>query len=312
VLPHLRELPQAAPASLDEAARDALRALGLDEIYSYSFVSPGLLDAFGLPHPVEVANPLREEQSAMRPRLVPGLVLAFSRNLARGESELQLFEHGQVFLAPSGPNGLPTERCHVAGLLAGHTAGWLKSGPPIDFHDASGVVTSLLDALGLAAHFAPSSESWLHPGSQADVLVGELRVGVVGELHPDLGRTLAADARLFVFEVDLDALPPPPRLRSRPLERFPSVSRDLSFFVDAQLPAGEIARVLRELTDPLCVDVQVREDYREPGRVPAGKKGMLWSFTYRSADRTLTDAEVQEAHGALLERLQKRLVVEPR
>jgi phenylalanyl-tRNA synthetase beta chain len=94
--------------------------------------------------------------------------------------------------------------------------------------------------------------------------------------------------------------------------RFPHVVRDLSFFVAAERSARELRTIFDEIKDPLCVSVDVLEDYREAGRVPAGQKGMLWSFTYRAADRTLTDAEVQSAHERLLVRLKERLPVTQR
>ncbi len=85
------------------------------------------------------------------------------------------------------------------------------------------------------------------------------------------------------------------------------MSRDLSFFIDEGVTAARIREAIERARNPLLVDVRVLEDYREPGKVPQGKKGMLWSFTYRAPDRTLTDAEVQTLHDGLVTQLAEAL-----
>jgi phenylalanyl-tRNA synthetase beta chain len=303
-IPSLRAAPGRSGDELRTRAADALRGLGFDEIVTYAFISRAANAAIDSDaKPLTIANPIREEQAAMRTSLVPGLLAALERNLARGVDDVKLFELGEVFIPTSAQ--LPDERRRVAGLLAGRSDGWLKTGARFDFFDANGAVGELLAALGHRADFVPSRRAWLHPGVQAAIVVGDREVGVVGELHPDLGRG-------FVFEIDLATLgrAPAPRIEEPP--RFPQVVRDLSFFVAAEKSAREISALFDEIKDPLCVAVDVLEDYREAGRVPAGQKGMLWSFTYRAADRTLTDAEVQAAHERLLSRLRERLPVTPR
>jgi phenylalanyl-tRNA synthetase beta chain len=219
---------------------------------------------------------------------------------------------GEIFLpAETRKEGrdapLPEERRFAAAVLAGHADGWLKPGAKLDFFDVKGVVEELLAALGQVCTFAPSREPWLHPGAQAEVLVDGKRVGVLGEAHPDVAAKLAIDARPLAFEIDLDALPEPPPPRMSELPRFPQVVRDLSFFVPASLPASAIRDAIEKARDPLCVEVRVLEDYREPGKVPDGQKGMLWTLTYRAPDRTLTDADVQTAHEGFISRLKSRL-----
>lgn len=302
-----------AAQSLNERARDALAGLGLDEVVTYGFVGPQHGRPFGgageAPH-VRIVNPLREEQSVMRRSLLPGLCLALQRNLSRGNEEVRLFEVGAVFWPR--PGELPDERWHVAGLLHGHAEGWLKPGPPLDFFDAKGVVEELLAALGHAADFRPGDAlAGLHPGIQAVVAVAGSDIGAVGELHPQAARTLGLDGRPLVFELDLEALPTAAPVRAAELPRFPAVSRDLSFFIDERVRAAEVRVAIERVRDPLCVEVWVREEYTGDKR-PPGKKGMLWSFTYRAADRTLTDVEVQQHHDALVAALGRELGFERR
>jgi phenylalanyl-tRNA synthetase beta chain len=181
----------------------------------------------------------------------------------------------------------------------------------LDFYDAKGVVEQLLEALGHEADFQPSQLAWLHPGIQAEVRVGGHVVGHLGELHPQAARALGVEATPLVLEVDLMALPISAAVTAGELPRFPAVARDLSFFVDEKVTAARIRGIFERLRDPLCVDVRVLEEYRGEKR-PAGKKGLLWSFTYRAPDRTLTDAEVQKLHDELVAKFGNELSIDRR
>jgi phenylalanyl-tRNA synthetase beta chain len=315
-LPKL-ERPPGTMRDLDDirndAARDALRGLGLDEVVTYGFVAPAWLRALGSDEKrwVRVTNPIREEQSVMRTTILAGLCQALQRNLTRGSHDVRIFEVGGIFKLAPGSKDPSEERWHVAGLLHGHADGWLKPGARLDYYDVKGVVEELLAALGHSGDFQPSQIAWLHPGIQAEIRVRDLVVGHVGELHPQAARALGVEATPLVFELDLMALPVPEPVTAAELPRFPAVARDLSFFVDEQVTASRIRQILERLRDPLCVDVRVLEEYRGEKR-PAGKKGMLWSFTYRAPDRTLTDAEVQKLHDELVGKLSAELGIERR
>jgi phenylalanyl-tRNA synthetase beta chain len=93
----------------------------------------------------------------------------------------------------------------------------------------------------------------------------------------------------------------------RPVSRFPAVTRDVSMLMDADVPASRVRALIDEAAEPLVELVSVLEDYRDPEHVPAGKKGMLWSITYRSSEGTLTDAQVDRAHEAIVARLLETL-----
>jgi phenylalanyl-tRNA synthetase beta chain len=126
-------------------------------------------------------------------------------------------------------------------------------------------------------------------------------VGQVGEVHPRLLRKLGLGARAFYLEVALDAVGGERRpVRSVAPPRFPASSRDLSFWIDLGVSADEQRALMLSASEPILRDRAVLEDYRDAHTVPAGKKGMLWTLTYRADERTLTDAEVDAAHARVV------------
>jgi phenylalanyl-tRNA synthetase beta chain len=298
-----------------EATRDALSGLGLDEVTSFGFVAQPKIAALGLPaddprtRPVRVKNPLREDTEAMRTSLLPGLLGVLRGNLDRGVGRVSIFELGTVFFM-RGEGELPDERPMAGVLLAGERAEWLAPARGCDFFDLKGIGERLLERLGWQdARFvqAPGLAPF-HPGVAAQV--GDL--GVAGEVHPAVRARFGIAVPCFYLELDLSRRAAADPVRVSALPRHPAIARDVSFYIDAHVPASEVARCLQEVEEPLLVEIDVREDYRDPARVPTGKKSMLWSLLYRAADRTLTDQEVSRAHERITAALRDRLQVQLR
>jgi phenylalanyl-tRNA synthetase beta chain len=236
---------------------------------------------------------------------------------AKDVPDVALFEVGSVFLAREG-EVLPAEPTHVAGVLAGSGAAWLKPGEPVDFFDAKGVVEHLFgELLGVAAASvrfeATADVPYLHPGVAAEIRLGDgTRIGEVGEVHPETREALGVEVACFGFEIDLSLVPAPSPAQMSAITKYPAITRDISFFVAAEVPSARVHGLIAGAEEALLERVQVLEDYRDPEKVPAGQKGMLWSITYRAGDRTLTDAEVDRAHEAIVGRLLADLPAERR
>jgi phenylalanyl-tRNA synthetase beta chain len=310
-LPRGSGAPAPSPEALADRARDALAAIGLTEIMSWGFVPRPWLAALGgaLADGVALKNPISADYEVMRTSLLPGLVDAARRNLARSVADVALGEVGPIILRSSDSKEPFVQSTAAAAILVGRRPGWLQPEAPCDFFDVKQIARELLRALGVEApRFVPAtpttSTSLFHPGVSAEIRTGGADgrlIGRAGEIHPRLRRTLGLDATAFYLEVALDAIAGERRpVRSVVPPRFPASSRDLSFWIDTGVSADAQRALLASAAEPLLRDLAVLEDYRDPRYAPAGKKGMLWTLVYRADDRTLTDAEVDAAHARIV------------
>jgi phenylalanyl-tRNA synthetase beta chain len=230
------------------------------------------------------------------------LTAALKHNLSRGNSDVWLFEVGSVIRRAT-ENALGvSESPHVAGLMVGKRIGWLKSEDLIDYYDLKRVVDDLLQTFSVGPfHFHQGAEvPFLHPGISARI-TSTIPHGLIGQLHPETVKKLGVEVPVFYFELWLDSFAGRNReIRSVTPPRFPSVTRDISFWIDTEVSADFQKNVLTHSGEPLLVDYSILEDFRDARYVPPGKKGMLWSLTYRAVDRTLTDAEVDSAHARVV------------
>lgn len=277
------------------AVREALVGAGLTEVINYAFVSDAEAGPQAPPR-LRLANPLSEEQGALRSSLVmPGLVSTLRANLRQGRRDVRVFELGRVF-GPT-PQG-PGEESRVGVLLAGAgTADWSsESEPPAaDFYDAKGVVELLgrrlgVGAFGFAADGAPG---FLHPGQAAVVSLDGRPRGYVGALHPDVIDAWGLRDGAVVAELELGVLTASPApVRVRPLPRSPAVVRDLSVIADEGVTAAEIEARVRAAAGDRLREATVVKRYTKPP-IPPGKASVTLSLVYQDPGRTLTGDEVQ-------------------
>ena len=315
-LPALRSAPAKLVDDRADRARRALASAGLAEAITFGFQSRERHGWLGLPaddrraHPLAVRNPMSADQAIMRTSLLPNLLAAAVRNRAFGQADVALFEVGSVFVrkpdAPTEgePAGLPDEPLRAAIVLVGARPRWLGPAAAWDVFDVRGLLDHLARALDVPALrvAAATDVPYLHPGVAARIWAGDREAGVLGEVHPDVRDRAGLDAPAFVLELALDALPPPAIAVMRPIPRFPASPRDVSLLMGEDVPAGQVADLIRTAAGPLMESFALTEEYRD-ARLGAGKKSVLWSISYRSIERTLTDAEVDAAHEALVARL---------
>jgi phenylalanyl-tRNA synthetase beta chain len=288
---------------LKERVRDILAASGLQEVITYSLVSPSGLEATGSPPGLRVAYPLSREQECLRTSLRPGLLTALATNQKFGAEAVRLFEVGRVYLPREAD--LPQERETVAAVLWGGAGevSWAGGQAGADFYEAKGLAGTLLDRLGAGSiDFVPAEEPFLHPSWQAAITAGGQVVGVLGQVHPNSADTLDVAGPAFYLEVDLAAVAAlgGGPVSFHPLPRFPAAMRDLALVVAEDVSAKQVMDILR--SSALLTEVTIFDLYR--GRpIPPGHKSLAFRLRFQSPQRTLTDEEVDQAQQQLLERL---------
>lgn len=309
--------PERPWVTAERRLRGALAGQGFDEVVNYSFVAPAELAAFQAEQgAIAVANPLSVEQSVMRTTLFASLVPNVVRSARFQAQGVRFYELARSYRphAGGGEKGKPVaqETLELAGALWGLRDGarsWTAKDAVVDFYDARAAVDAVLSSLHITgARYEPLESPWYHPRAAATVKLGDQVLGTLGELHPRAQKRLDAPAGVFLFQLDAMALLAASRLvpQASPLSRFPSVLRDLAVVVPAEMPAEKVQAVILEVGQPLVDQVRVFDVY-EGKQVGEGKKNLAFALRYRSPERTLTDAEVVEAHTKIVAEVTQRL-----
>jgi phenylalanyl-tRNA synthetase beta chain len=287
--------------------RTIMTAAGFSEAMTFGFVASSAAAPFAPEGDlVPIANPLSENFAVLRPSALPSLVDAVAHNRRREQRDIRLFEIGARFSRALG------ERRSIACAWTGAASGehWSGGARDVDFFDIKGVVERIGAALRIEVRTEPHREDWLVAGRSAMVMTNGTCVGVLGQLAPALAGAhgLPPGDAVYVAEIDLDAAEqsaPVDEPHIEPLPRYPSVTRDLSMLIDDTLAAAVVRATVRDAAPGILVRVREFDRYQGKG-VPPGKVSLSLRLTFRSSDRTLTDAEVQAAADAVVAALQDR------
>ena len=287
---------------------DALRDRGLHEVVAWSFTAPETVERLRLGDVplLRLANPLSEDQSVMRPLLLPGLLDVAARNAAYGREGASYFESAHVYRmagALDSPNGNGSPRGAMPAVERHHVAAYV----PGDFFAAKGVLEGMLESIRVPFAVEPGERPFLHPGRCASVVVGddEQKLGWIGELHPLVARAwdLSGGA---AFEVDAGALAeiPDGSHDYRPISTFPAVVQDIAVVVADDVAAADVEDTVRTAGGELLERLRLFDVYHGE-QVGEGKRSLALRLEFRAPDRTLTDDEVAEVRarieGALAE-----------
>jgi phenylalanyl-tRNA synthetase beta chain len=281
------------------AVADVLVGAGFDEVYTLPLVAPADLARAGIEPEklIEVENPLRAEESVLRPALLAGVLRAVAHNAAHGNPDVSLFELGRVFAHVAAGDTLPVERLHVCVARSGR----LVQSPyepdrDVTIHDLTAVVEALAQELRLADwRLVSASPPGFHPVRAANVVVGGENIGAIGEIDADVLAALALTGPVVACEIDVDTLLASERVprAARPVSRFPASAIDLAFVVANDVPAANIVRTLREAGGDLLESVRTFDIFRSDALGP-GRVSLAFALQFRADDHTLTDAEVGE------------------
>jgi len=299
-----------------QLAKRLLNSFGFWEVINYSFISPKMLKDLKLPmqdpraRALRIHNPLNEEQSIMRPTLIPGLLQVASTNAHRQNFNLKIFEMGKVFFPREGQE-LPEEIAILSGLLTGlrQEESWSAPREESNFFDLKGFWEVLGEGLGIEnCRFLPApDESFLHSGKSCRIESGGKILGIMGEVHPEVAESYELKPKAFLFELNFQKIAEEASEHRtfRPLARYPAVTRDLSLIVEDRIAAGDLLQTLWDANKGLINEINLFDLYRE-APIPQGKKSLAFRLKYQGEDRTLTDQEVNELHQGIINLVRER------
>jgi len=293
-------------------ARRILTGLGLNEAQGQTLISD---TAARLVAPADalvlLANPLSSDMNTLRPSLLPGLLDSLRHNVSRKNESVALFEIGRVF-SRTDRQSRETGRLAIALTGARHPLFWSGEDRSASFdqYDLKGLVEEFLEQFGLRAMAYPKrpESTPLFLESAGIALGGKVPLGELGQLLPPLAKRYDLRDAVFLAELDLDELLGR-RIAARsfkPLPQFPSIRRDVAMIVPETVTHDAVLRTIRQAKPASLESVELFDVFRGK-HVPAGQKSLAYALTYRHAERTLTDAEVNAAHEQVLTQLKHGL-----
>ena len=287
---------------------------GLSQIITFSFMHKDGLTNMMLPEgdsrytAIPILNPISEEFPYMRTTLVPAVIEAAKRNIAQQNKDLWLFETANVYEPKALPlTEVPHERPMACGIMMGKVteAEWNQAQRDTDFYDVKGVVDGLLAKLGLTQYdIQPSSESYYHPGVSAHYTVNGVTIANYGELHPQVVKNFDLSGKVYMFEIDLEAvlsiIVPPFRYQS--FSKFPGTSRDLAIVAPVSVTSGDIVALIKEHGGEYLESVSIFDVY-EGEHIEAGYRSLAYNLQFRSMEGTLNDEDIDGAIQAIIDAL---------
>ena len=287
---------------------------GLSQIITFSFMHKDGLTNMMLPEgdsrytAIPILNPISEEFPYMRTTLVPAVIEAAKRNIAQQNKDLWLFETANVYEPKALPlTEVPHERPMACGIMMGKVteAAWNQAQRDTDFYDVKGVVDGLLAKLGLTQYdIQPSSESYYHPGVSAYYTVNGVTIANYGELHPQVVKNFDLSGKVYMFEIDLEAVlsitVPPFRYQS--FSKFPGTSRDLAIVAPVSVTSGDIVALIKEHGGEYLESVSIFDVY-EGEHIEAGYRSLAYNLQFRSMEGTLNDEDIDGAIQAIIDAL---------
>jgi phenylalanyl-tRNA synthetase beta chain len=286
------------------SVENALYGMGLDEIQTFSFISPKFYEKIRLPEAqrrsVVISNPLGEDTSVMRTTALPSMLDVLARNANFNNENVRLFEMGSIYLPDEDATKLPYEGKMLTLGMYGDA----------DFYTVKGVIENLLALAAIkgAEWTAVSDNASYHPGRCAKVTVGDVQLAVFGQIHPVVAENYGMSMPVYAAEIDFDQLfnVRTAKKAYKPLPKFPAITRDFSFVCDEALEVGKIMAVMQKAGGKQCEGVTLFDIYRG-AQIGEGKKSVSLRMTLRADDHTLTVEDADKVSKKVLTLLDREL-----
>lgn len=314
-LPAITSVPQLPKPiqKIETRLRNHLISSGFSEIITYSFIPECVDEAFNEKQALKLKNPLSEDLGAMRTSLKWGMHDALKRNVLNDEFSLKFFEIGKVFHPAAGELSEEHSRLCLGFCGAIDPLNWKKHNESYDIFVVKGLLQNIGQLFRLKLRFAPSSNSLFHPANQMEISIGKTCVGALGQLHPNFIDNKKMPKSIYLAELDLGAMAKVTNEVAKmvPITSLPPVRRDLALLSPVEVPHRDIIKILQTEGKKLLEDCHLFDVYQGKG-IEDGYRSMAYSLTFRGADKTLTDAEIQPLIDNMVAKLDKNLKIKLR
>ncbi|MCX8057724.1 MAG: phenylalanine--tRNA ligase subunit beta [Ignavibacteria bacterium] len=302
----------------EDKIREILTGYGLYEVMNNTLLSEEEANFDGLKS-VKILNPISQELSNLRPSLIPGLIKTVALNHRFGEFDLQLFEIGRVMIAKKDKVENIDDYVEIEKLaicLTGRLVdkNWKENAIQSDIFYLKGLVEALLEKLSLdninfTSYYASENEFY---SIEIKVFIDKTYIGSLYKMHENYLKKFDVEKPVFIAEFDLDLLRnlPIKQVSFRKLSNYPKVERDISFFVDNEIPYEKIEQTIWKSADKLLINVYLFDLYFDPKK--SNKKSLAIRLEFQSYEKTLTAEEVEEKIGRITKALEKEFNIELR
>lgn len=291
-----------ARQKFDNKIASTMLALGLSEIMTYSFVSPKYYDKILMPkdsklrRSVVITNPLGEDTSVMRTTALPSILEILAKNYNNRNEKAYLYELAREYI-PTTDDKLPVEKNKLIGGFYGLS----------DFFELKGIVEETLDRLSIYDYDVEASadEFAYHPGRCAVLTIDGERIGVFGELHPQVAENYGIVERVYAFELEADLLFKYTKSEKQytPLPKFPAVTRDIAVICDENIPVLTLEKAMKKSAGSTLESVKLFDVYQGE-QIEKGKKNVAFRITMRSHNETLTDEHANSTMKKIMKALE--------
>ncbi|MCB1110205.1 MAG: phenylalanine--tRNA ligase subunit beta, partial [Chlamydiia bacterium] len=301
-------LPHTAIYLMEKKVREKLIAAGLQEFLTCDLISPSLSELclekqLGEKEEIQVLKPSSVDQSVLRMSLLPGLLQSVKHNFDRKNRDLHAFEIGRIHFK-DGKHF--RERLMAAILLTGKRRPhhWEQKAEDTDFFDLKGILENVLEG----GTYQPTRFKSFHPGKQASIHVGDSRLGVMGEVHPERLKRLDIEERVFFAQIDLHEWMATLKKdhKMTPLPQFPGSDRDWTVTLHQEVPLGSVFEIIKTFRSKL-LKASFLLDVYESEKIGKDRKNVTFRFTYRADHTTIEQPQVDQEHERLIKQIETQL-----
>ena len=284
-----------------------LRGLNLNEVKTYTLVSPEMANLFNYDNKENAVlpNPMSTDKSIVRTTLIPSLINIYEYNKARKVNDILIYEISKTY------DKNYNEDVKLSILMKGNyiTNDWMNSKIKVDFYLIKGIVENILNYLGFKNRYTFEKDliNHLHTGISASILVDRQKVGIIGRVHPSLLKDEVYVCELSLTKLNKEVKP----LKYKESSKYPEIIKDVAFIVPKSLTSGEIVETIKKAGGRLLSSIDVFDVYTGEN-VKENEKSIAYTLTFKDDTRTLNDEEVNAVFRNIIDKVIEKFNVELR